>query len=230
MCWACLMMTPRRVRDSLGIWEVITWWRLCSSASTKPCLGHPAARSMSPNSLTTGTVRHTAACCSTAHAEINVDILCHCGCLPVTLLLGLTQRCIKHTLPLILSWTEAFLLKLAAPLKLRVGRSIYFARGFHILLAFFCLTSVAPSPPCLVVHLVLFVSLLDLSVNLLFHWVIIWTSSCSPPPRPKATAGVSKICSLSVGKCFQQKLMWLRMFIPNRGCHWQLQTKAYWMQ
>lgn len=151
------------------------------------------------------------------------------ACHAVTLLLGLTQRCIKHTLPLILSWTEAFLLKRAAPLKLRVGRSIYFARGFHILL--FLLPYLCCSlSPCLVVHLVLFVSLLDLSVNLLFHWVIIWTSSCSPPPRPKATAGVSKICSLSVGKCFQQKLMWLRMFIPNRRCHWQLQTKAYWMQ
>lgn len=71
------------------------------------------------------------------------------ACHAVTLLLGLTQRCIKHTLPLILSWTEAFLLKRAAPLKLRVGRSIYFARGFHILLSFFCLTSVAPSPPAL---------------------------------------------------------------------------------
>lgn len=71
------------------------------------------------------------------------------ACHAVTLSLGLTQRCIKHTLPLILSWTEAFLLKRAAPLKLRVGRSIYFARGFHILLSFFCLTSVAPSPPAL---------------------------------------------------------------------------------
>lgn len=78
MCWACLMMTPRRVRDSLGIWEVITWWRLCSSASTKPCLGRPAARSTLPNSLTTGTVRHTAACCSTA----DINVLCQCGCLP----------------------------------------------------------------------------------------------------------------------------------------------------
>lgn len=56
-----------------------------------------------------------------------------------------------------------------------------------------------------VVHHVLFVSLLDLSANL-----FISTESYNgllpvPFPQPKATAVVSKICSLSVGKCLQQK-------------------------
>lgn len=125
--------------------------------------------------------------------------------------------------------TMAFLLKHVAPLKLWVVRIVFCPTFPHL---FFphphVLTHSVPlSLPCLwcslslfhVVHLVLFVSLLDLSVNLLFHWVIQWTSSCSSPPQPKATAGVSKICSLSVGKCLQQKLMWLRVFIPSCERH-----------
>lgn len=61
-CWVCLMTTPRPVRGCLEIWEDITWWLLCLSASTRVHLGLPAALSTSQSSLTMDTVGNISGC------------------------------------------------------------------------------------------------------------------------------------------------------------------------
>lgn len=166
MCWVCLTMTPKPVRDCLEIWEDITWWLLCLSTSTRLRLGLPAALSTSQSSLTTDMVGNTSgyrpSMLKITHwinqrLSSPAETFCQRGRLPQnrgSVIRADSEKNKTHSYSSC-ALTMAFLLKHVTPLKLWVVGIVYLALEFHIFtfhilfsspFVSLCFASVAPSP------------------------------------------------------------------------------------